>query len=88
MVIHRAGKILEERCQCGRDEEWHHEESIPVNKNTASDKWTPSTHSAQIEADSFGRLQFCGFGQETSSSKLKSAPVRVFSRFLAQNSVP
>ncbi|XP_053387178.1 transient receptor potential cation channel subfamily M member 2-like isoform X2 [Mercenaria mercenaria] len=66
-------KSAKKNCQCGRSVEWHEIDNISVpdlHKQFIDGKeiWHHKTHTKATPTDSFGVIQFQGFGQETYNS--------------------
>lgn len=64
-------------CQCGRNIKWHRDKGLHVPEDVNTDFiqhkeiWHYHTHAKELSTDSFGVIQFQGFGQDA-----QSAPVR------------
>lgn len=65
-------KSDKQNCQCGRTVDWHELKRIPVPDLTKpypkKEIWHHYTHTTPTPTDSFGVIQFQGFGQETYNS--------------------
>ena len=58
-------------CQCGRQYDWHSHLSV-MGAKEGKKKWNSEKHTDAIEADTFGTIQFNGFGTENT----RFSPVR------------
>ncbi|XP_064619886.1 transient receptor potential cation channel subfamily M member-like 2 [Lineus longissimus] len=56
-----------EHCACGRHKDWHSYEDVVIFENDhfrGRETWHPDTHTVEVKPDSFGEIEFNGFGRE------------------------
>ena len=62
-------------CLCGRTKDWHQAKGIATSDPQEYEErrvWHHKTHSRASHTDSFGVIQFQGFGQESSDSPVST----------------
>ncbi len=60
------------RCKCGRNKLWHEKRDIEVSEANSDEDWKPNdAFTKNVLSDSFGTIEFRGFGHEAS----RAAPV-------------
>ena len=70
-LLSLGSSLFFSHCLCGRDKGWHDAKDIETSEPQEYEPrrvWHPKTHSVATHTDSFGVIQFQGFGQESSDS--------------------